>query len=712
MGTKRGGIVGLCTVVMLVLSCAVAASAWGVESRGFAWGGGGFKGLGDGELSESAEPFPITGLSEVAQIAGGENFGLALSAEGTVVAWGVGLHGQLGDGSDERSNLPVPVSGLSEVTAIAASGTHSLALLADGAVEAWGDNTEGDLGDGGSEASDVPVLVTGLSGVTAIAAGADHSLALLSNGTVEAWGDNINGELGDGTTEERKVPVPVSGLSEVVAIAAGADFSLALLSDGEVRSWGGDRKGELGDAGHCACTQSMLPIAADLSEVAAIAAGDNHALALLDGGTVEAWGEDKFGDLGDGDVTNTSTPGSVSGLSEVKAVAAGGFHSLALLDNGSIVSWGGDENGVLGNDQSGADLEFRHPVTVACHLEGIVGIDSGFSTAFAWGGSGETCPAIFSLSTHIGSPSAETPVTITGTGFTEVSSVTFAGLGAASFTVESSTVIHAMAPPGTGAGSVVVTTPKGVNQATDARFSYESPPEFGKCKSIGAHTGGFDTGCKLSETETGEPNNNTFEWYPAFGTSNPVVKRHFALSSSGALTFETADKAKISCGASAGTGEYTGDKTVAIDTLTLTSCSETKVGSCQSGGAKAGEVEVSPIAAQLGRYRNKTTAARAGIELSPASGEVLAEFSCAGIAVAIKGSVILEVGIDKMAAANKWKASQSKQVQQPTAFEGSPEATLSAKVGAGAGYEGAVLKAKLTQTSEESIEIDDSVAIL
>jgi hypothetical protein len=701
MSGKRGGIVGVCLCVALALCASVAAPAWGAGVDGYAWGGGfGAGELGNGTFAGSVLPVKISGLTEVVGLAGGTEYGLALSAEGTVTAWGENNVGQLGNGSNKSSDVPVAVSALSEVTAIAAGAKHGLALLGNGTVEAWGNNAKGQLGNGTTSSSDVPVAVSGLSEVTAIAAGGEHSLALLANGTVEAWGGNIDGQLGNGTTSSSDVPVAVSGLSEVTAIAAGQFFSLALLRDGEVRSWGRDSFGELGDDGHCGCTQSTVPTAVNVSEVAAIAAGYNHSLALLDSGTVEAWGENKLGALGDGTVSGSDTPVAVSGLTEVSAVAAGGYHSLALLRDGAIMAWGGDELGELGNGHSGSGLDSTTAVAVSCQLEAISGIAAGFYTGLAWGGPGEACPTIEGVKPFRGSATEATPVTIIGTGFTDVESVKL-GEEPVSFTVESPTAIHITAPAGVGkVVEITVTTARGTSEPH--RFSYEAPPEFGRCLNVGPHADGDAPGCFASGGA-----DTDFEWFPAFGSTRPVEKPHFTLSSS-SLKVETVGKAQITCDAAAGAGEFTGDKTATVGQLTLSGCSEKKAGTCQSAAAKEGEVRVGALDALIGRFQAKADRERVGIELSPSSGEIVAEFSCAGQPVTLRGSVILEVAdTEKGIASNKWKAIESKGVQFPTSFEGGPEVTLQAKIGS-AGYQAAALKGQIDQTDEEKIEVNNS----
>ena len=161
--------------------------------------------------------------------------------------------------------------------AIAGGFSHSLALKSSGTVWTWGDNQYGELGNGSNTSSNVPVEVNSLSKVVAISGGGAHSLALLSVGTVWAWGDNQYGELGNGSNVNSNVPVRVSNLTGVVAIAGGGyqpgmgDTSLALKSDGTVRAWGDNQYGELGNG---STVNSNVPVqVAGLSGVVAIAGG-------------------------------------------------------------------------------------------------------------------------------------------------------------------------------------------------------------------------------------------------------------------------------------------------------------------------------------------------------------------------------------------------------------------------------------------------------
>jgi len=168
------------------------------------------------------------GLSNVAAVAAGENFGLALKGDGTVIGWG----GQNGEG------VPPLVS---DAAAIAAGLAYGLILRSNGTVIAWGWNLYG--------ITNVP---PGLSNVVAIAAGGYHGTALKNDGTVVVWGGQDSGVQ------------PPPGLTNVVAISAGLWHTLAVKQDGTVVTWG---------------YNAPIPPAA-LTNVVAISAGYSHSLAL------------------------------------------------------------------------------------------------------------------------------------------------------------------------------------------------------------------------------------------------------------------------------------------------------------------------------------------------------------------------------------------------------------------------------------------------
>jgi RHS repeat-associated protein len=263
----------------------------------------------------------------------------------------------------------------------------------------WGKNYFGNLGYGDLEGPEVcetlpfvegggkvscaatPVEVSGLSGVVD-ASRSGHGLAALADGTVMAWGVDSFGQLGDGETgygASRSTPVEVSGLTGVTAVSAGGTHSLALLSNGTVKAWGNNEFGQLGDGIAGLGTSSNVPVSVkNLTGVTAISAGGAYSLALLSNGTVMAWGDNNEGELGV-EGGSADVPVLVSGLSGVVAISAGGGHALAALSNGSVVAWGSDAGGELGN---GTDGGVYLPATVP-GLTGVKAVAAGPSESYA-----------------------------------------------------------------------------------------------------------------------------------------------------------------------------------------------------------------------------------------------------------------------------------------------------------------------------------------
>jgi alpha-tubulin suppressor-like RCC1 family protein len=312
-----------------------------------------------------------------------------------------------------------------------------------GTVWTWGFNSVGELGDktstgpatcGSAPCSTVPVSVLG--NATAIAGGYDHSLAVLSNGTVRAWGANEFGQLGASSgatvcgkgpaaTPCRTVPVVVGRLRNVVAVAAGIHFSLALLSNGTVWAWGENQFGQLGQggtAGPSTCDGmpcGRVPVAVTgLTNVTAIAAGGDHALALLSNGTVMAWGLNSDGQLGDGTSTGPSTscldqapcdptPAPVttatgSPLGNVEAIAAGDAFSLALVrftaGVAHVDAWGYNGEGQLGTGTTTGPLTCGASDPCSPYPAPVSGL-SGTETAIAASGNAAQALALESNGT-------------------------------------------------------------------------------------------------------------------------------------------------------------------------------------------------------------------------------------------------------------------------------------------------------------------------
>ena len=349
----------------------------------FAWGDNDSMVLGIGNTTaDQWIAMPVQALTGAVSIAGGQSHSFAVRSTGDVVAWGSNGQGELGIGTTQTPPVPVIVPGLTDAVAIAKGGTHTLVAKADQTVVAWGQNGFGQLGTGttGGPYAIAPVAVTGVTGVTAVAAGNRHSLALKSDHTVWAWGDRAEGAIGHGAASgTAPAPVHVTGVTDVVAIAAGRFHSFAVRDDGSLWAWGNNFWGQLGNNGK---TTSTIPVEiTGITDVIAVAGGSAHSIALKSDGTVWTWGSNSGGALGQaGAYTERLVPTQVPGLSSIIAIAAGPSSCLVVSTDGSVWSWGNNSEGMLGDGTTtvravaGADRRPRHALEGA-HAHGDADVE-------------------------------------------------------------------------------------------------------------------------------------------------------------------------------------------------------------------------------------------------------------------------------------------------------------------------------------------------
>lgn len=362
-------------------SCAV------VGGRAYCWGWGMQGQLGTGNTADQTNPtgVDVTGVlggKTVTAISGGGSKTCAV-ADGRAYCWGDGVGGDLGNGNGatNQQTRPIAVDATGvlagkTVTAIT-SGTYHSCALADGRVYCWGYNTDGQIGNGGTAQQNRPVEAgtTGLLAgktVTAITSGLNHNCAL-ADGQVYCWGNGTYGELGNGALADKQTPVAVdmTGVlagKTVTAITSGASHSCA-LADGQVYCWGNGAHGQLGNG---ALTDRSSPVAAGTTGAMAGktvttigGSGGGGMTCAVASGQAYCWGENSKGSLGDKTTVNRSIPvavdmtGALTGKT-VTAIASASQHTCATA-GGKVHCWGFNNKGQLGD---GTAVNRSSPVVV------------------------------------------------------------------------------------------------------------------------------------------------------------------------------------------------------------------------------------------------------------------------------------------------------------------------------------------------------------
>ena len=379
-----------------VLLTSVGVDCWGINEMGQ---------RGDGTTDDSLIPRPVKWITTATGLALGLEHTCALLASGAVQCWGRNDFGELGNGTRSHATRPVRVMGITSSTQVASGWYYSCALLASGSVRCWGHNVEGMLGDGTYSGSVIPVKVVGISSAVGLAAGDEHTCAVLASGVVRCWGRNDAGQLGDGTTTNSNVPVTAKGINNATAVVAGSLFSCALLAGGSVQCWGTNSSGVLGIGSNKG--SSTVPVSVTgISTAVSITAGYQHACALLSSGSVQCWGSNYYGEIGNGStsVWGAGTPVTAVVADEPVKLAAGSFYTCALLSDGAMRCWGKNDSGQLGDQRMTDD---PNPLPVA-----VVG-----TPGVVWQSSDPTKATITMRGMAAGVSRGNTTITATTSGF-------------------------------------------------------------------------------------------------------------------------------------------------------------------------------------------------------------------------------------------------------------------------------------------------------
>jgi hypothetical protein len=231
------------------------------------------------------------------------------------------------------------VAGVASATAVSTAEDHACALFTDGTVRCWGKNDQGQLGDGTRTSRLTPVAVRGLSGVIQVSAAPGYTCALVDagggSGPVKCWGAPSSWS-GVGPSHGTLVPVTIGGVTDAIAVSAGSGIACALLSDRTVECWGDNSRGELGNGTRA--SSSTPAIVPGLSGVQAVAAGDDTVCVIMQAaGAVRCWGS--AGYYAPDVPLDTLTPTAVPGVTGAVSVTASPYNACALLQAGAVECW-------------------------------------------------------------------------------------------------------------------------------------------------------------------------------------------------------------------------------------------------------------------------------------------------------------------------------------------------------------------------------------
>ncbi|QVK16776.1 DUF5011 domain-containing protein [Mycoplasmatota bacterium] len=379
------------------------SSAITSEGRIYTWGYNGYGQLGDGTTTSRNTPTEITskfnlGVGETIQeLSLGCHHSSAITSEGKIFTWGRNNDSQLGDGTTTNKSTPTEITSnfndvvvekiylpISETIQKLSLGTyHSLAITSEGRIFTWGFNDYGQLGDGTTTARNTPTEITGNFNlgegetITEVSLGYSNTSVITSEGRIFTWGCNNTSQLGDGTTTARYTPTEITshfylGDGETITkVSLGKYHSSAITSEGRIFTWGNNYYGQLGDGTTTArYTPTEITSHFNLGEgetITEVILGCTHSSAITSEGRIFTWGNNNYGQLGDGTTTNKSIPTEITiGVGEtITEVSLGYSHSSAITSEGRIFTWGMNYYGQLGD---GTSIDKNIPIEITSNF--------------------------------------------------------------------------------------------------------------------------------------------------------------------------------------------------------------------------------------------------------------------------------------------------------------------------------------------------------
>ena len=304
--------------------------------------------------------------------AGSGHAGL-IDANGSLWMWGNNNNGQLGNGSTEDSIVPIKV--MDNVVLVSCGGKHTAAIKTDGSLWMWGGNYDGQLGNGSTENSTVPIKV--LDNVVSVSCGGSSvtsgfTAAVKTDGSLWMWGSNQYGQLGNGIPKDAIVPVKV--MDNVVTVSCSSLGHVAVIkTDGSLWMWGENGDGQIGNGGGGDLNWSpdakvqSVPVKV-MDNVVSVSCGWGHTAAIKTDGSLWMWGENEYGQLGNGRKYNTDNGPfdrfyqtiPVKVLDCVASVSCGSGYTAAVKTDGSLWMWGDNMFGQLGSDDGNKVINIGH----------------------------------------------------------------------------------------------------------------------------------------------------------------------------------------------------------------------------------------------------------------------------------------------------------------------------------------------------------------
>ncbi|MCA9739802.1 MAG: Ig-like domain-containing protein [Gemmatimonadetes bacterium] len=327
----------------------------------YCWGLNTYGQLGTGDLQDRRTPVPVATSLRFNQISTGPFHTCALTTADEAYCWGYNTGGQVGDGTTSHRALPVQVVGGHRFATVETGTNHTCGITTAGETRCWGWDAFGMLGQGVVQATPVPQpepgLVSGGLVFAGVALGPFHTCATSASGIAYCWGRGGEYRLGTRNYDDSPIPTYVQTFvgtlppqpfpAHLTQVAAGSAHGCATSAGGTAACWGSNSDGQLGRDTHGGIASVAFWVDSGV-EFTSITASHAYTCGLDASGQAWCWGDNQFGQLGDGTTTPHTMPAPAMPGRTFRQIDAAPGHVCGILTSGGWLCWGTNRNGQLG----------------------------------------------------------------------------------------------------------------------------------------------------------------------------------------------------------------------------------------------------------------------------------------------------------------------------------------------------------------------------